>query len=199
MGWVYFIQHGGPEGAIKIGTTSGNPHARLRALQTGAPEPLRLLAAVPGDARLERELHAKFEALRTREGGEWFAADPRLRAFIDGIAFGQAQPEDDECVDEPEDGFYGLTTAQVWALQDLAHGVALRERYCGARDALADAVSRGDVRPWHVDAAWSALERVVGWVTHAPSPAMDRALLGLVLEDERAALEGMLRPAVEVH
>lgn len=91
MNWVYFIQHGGPEGHIKIGTTTSNPYARLRTLQTGAPEPLVLLAAIPGNLLLERELHERFAAIRTRENGEWFHATPELLAFIEGAQCGTRQ------------------------------------------------------------------------------------------------------------
>jgi hypothetical protein len=108
MSWVYFIQHGGTDGAIKIGTTAGSPHARLRALQTGAPEQLHLLAAIPGDARIERELHDLFAEFRVRPDGEWFRADLILRAFIVGTRFATRQPEDDGSDDRAQrDGEQG--------------------------------------------------------------------------------------------
>lgn len=68
-GYIYFI--GCPETLrVKIGYTGGNPHARLRALQTGSPTPLSMIAMHPGTARDERDLHAQFAA--SRNHGEWF-------------------------------------------------------------------------------------------------------------------------------
>lgn len=65
---VYAIE--GPMGHVKIGTTMNLP-ARVKELQTGSPVPLRVLAACPGDIRLESALHAKYA--RYRLSGEWFA------------------------------------------------------------------------------------------------------------------------------
>jgi hypothetical protein len=116
MSWVYFIQHGGPQGHIKIGTTSGSPHARLRALQTGAPEPLRLLAAIPGGSSLEHELHQKFKACRVRPDGEWFRAEESLVWFINGI---QWATDDKRPVDDGEDEeteLFGVDGQQVLAI-----------------------------------------------------------------------------------
>ena len=76
---VYFIQSGGDSGKIKIGVSRG-VRSRLAALQTSSGEPLRLLATVPGDRELERELHRKFAA--HRRSGEWFDAAPPLLSFI---------------------------------------------------------------------------------------------------------------------
>jgi hypothetical protein len=76
-GSVYFIQAGG--GDIKIGF-SDNPAKRLAQLQTGQPQRLRLLATIPGDARREREIHARFA--RHRRQGEWFAPAPEILRFI---------------------------------------------------------------------------------------------------------------------
>jgi hypothetical protein len=81
--YVYFIRAGG-DGPIKIGTTAGSPHGRLRAMQTANAETLVLLAAVPGDVGLERKLHERFAALRMR--GEWFRATPELLAFVEGAS-----------------------------------------------------------------------------------------------------------------
>jgi hypothetical protein len=76
---VYFIQavQGGP---IKIGVAE-DVDARLSALQTGSPLPLRVLAILPSSGRYgEAQLHQRFAA--TRLHGEWFEATPELLAFI---------------------------------------------------------------------------------------------------------------------
>lgn len=67
-GYTYLIQ-AGKNGDVKIGSTHGSPTERLRALQTGSSEPLRLVKVLEG-AHLEVELHALYAPFRTR--GEWF-------------------------------------------------------------------------------------------------------------------------------
>lgn len=69
-GYTYLIQ-AGDDGPVKIGSTYKRPDERLRALQTGSSEPLRLLKVLEG-AHHERHLHARFAQFRTR--GEWFDA-----------------------------------------------------------------------------------------------------------------------------
>lgn len=84
---VYFIQCGGAWGPIKIGTTEGNPRARLAAMQTGNPQDLRLLHAIPGGQDTESGLHNMFAHLRIR--GEWFRGDDELRGFIAGLQYAE--------------------------------------------------------------------------------------------------------------
>jgi Meiotically up-regulated gene 113 len=69
--WVYFI--GGTSGPVKIGTTVNLP-ARLKKLQTGSANRLRVLACVPGGLALEAEYHRRFAALQVN--GEWFKGAP---------------------------------------------------------------------------------------------------------------------------
>jgi hypothetical protein len=91
MSFVYFLRSGA-SGPIKIGFTGNTPMARLSALQTGNPEPLRLLAAIPGVREDEQRLHERFAHIRI--GGEWFRAEPDLLAFIDGALMGcREQPK----------------------------------------------------------------------------------------------------------
>jgi len=66
---VYFIQAGGDDGPVKIGW-SLNPMKRLRSLQTGSGQVLRLLAVMPGDRKKERAMHRAFSSRRIH--GEWF-------------------------------------------------------------------------------------------------------------------------------
>jgi hypothetical protein len=77
--FVYFIGH---SSAVKIGVTI-DVERRLRMLQIGSAEPLRLLATMAGVHRDERRLHRRFAHLRLT--GEWFRADPELLSFIDEI------------------------------------------------------------------------------------------------------------------
>ncbi len=73
-GYVYFIQ-GQCGGAIKIGY-SANPAKRLKELQTGYPDTLKILLMIPGSESTERTLHREFEA--SRLNGEWFRPDEYL-------------------------------------------------------------------------------------------------------------------------
>ncbi len=81
--WVYFIQSGGSDGPVKVGTTKGDPMRRLADMQTGNPTVMRLLLAIPGDRSVEQAHHALFDAGRIRRNGEWFRATPQLMVFID--------------------------------------------------------------------------------------------------------------------
>lgn len=67
-GYVYFIQ-GLSGGAIKIGF-SNDPQSRLKTLQTGYPDILRVLCLVPGNEKTEIFYHKKFELYKL--SGEWF-------------------------------------------------------------------------------------------------------------------------------
>ncbi len=81
--WVYFIQEGA-DGPIKIGFTTGDPSGRLSALQTGNPNPLRIVAATPGTMEDERRWHERFAHLRML--GEWFLpADDLLEAMPESV------------------------------------------------------------------------------------------------------------------
>ena len=66
-GHIYLVKS---RDKVKIGFTSGDPEARLRALQTGSAHRLRLVNVIRGTAKEERELHRLFADLRA--GGEWF-------------------------------------------------------------------------------------------------------------------------------
>ncbi len=79
---IYFIR---PESgsAVKIGYCKADPVKRLRALQTGHPERLRLIAVIDGPeaGRMgEAEWHGRFAADRLH--GEWFAWTPELRRAV---------------------------------------------------------------------------------------------------------------------
>lgn len=86
-GYVYAIQARGPEGPVKIGF-SRDPWKRLRELQTGCPDELRLLAVEPNSVpEDERRYHASIGApIR----GEWFdyAAASETVRWLQGAARG---------------------------------------------------------------------------------------------------------------
>lgn len=75
---VYFVQ-GHEGGPVKIGVTS-DIDKRLKALQTGHPDFLRLLRWVPGDAVTEASFHARFASLRMT--GEWFRFEGDLAQYL---------------------------------------------------------------------------------------------------------------------
>lgn len=79
---VYFIE-ASTSGLIKIGC-AGDPQARLASLQTGSPEPLRLLATEAGGQPGERVLHRRFAASRSH--GEWFRPTADLMAHIEAVS-----------------------------------------------------------------------------------------------------------------
>lgn len=78
-GFVYFITSE-PDEYVKIGWSLHNPSGRMRTLQTGCPEALRLMAYFPGTQEDERRLHATFEELHYR--GEWFSLSYKLLDLV---------------------------------------------------------------------------------------------------------------------
>lgn len=88
---VYFIQ-AAESGRVKIGIAA-NPVRRLAELQTGSPEPLRILGVIPGGARLESQLHARFADDRLH--GEWFRPSLAVLDYL-GVALGWNTPTPDQ-------------------------------------------------------------------------------------------------------
>jgi hypothetical protein len=78
-GRVYFIEAVGT-GTVKIGYTEGDPEDRLKQLQTGCPNQLRVAAWMAGRQEDEAELHKLFA--RHRVNGEWFNLSPELTTAI---------------------------------------------------------------------------------------------------------------------
>lgn len=72
--YVYFIKKGK---FVKIGSST-NPKNRLRTLQTGTNQKLKLIYKT--SQLNEKELHAKFE--RYRDHNEWFYFSKDIKAFI---------------------------------------------------------------------------------------------------------------------
>lgn len=79
--YIYFIR-GEITGLIKIGFTTGDPQKRLRSLQCGSPDILKLVAVKPGEHLDELRLHQRFSTWRRH--GEWFIASAELLEYIEG-------------------------------------------------------------------------------------------------------------------
>ena len=74
---IYFIRSGD---FVKIGFSHA-PWRRLSELQTGNPTPLKMLAIMHGDERVEVELHGRFSADRVNL--EWFRLSPDIQTLIE--------------------------------------------------------------------------------------------------------------------
>lgn len=95
---IYAIQCG-DSGPIKFGVAK-NPEQRLRELQTGCPERLRLLVAVNLQDWCERTIHRWLRDERIR--GEWFGMSWKTKSLLEDLqiraAIGpgdQTHPDDD--------------------------------------------------------------------------------------------------------
>lgn len=76
---VYFIGAASTN-LVKIGTTNGNAEGRLRQIKTMSPIPLHVIGSIPGDRKVEKELHERFS--KYRHHGEWFVVDGELQVYI---------------------------------------------------------------------------------------------------------------------
>ena len=83
--FVYFIRQVGGIGPIKIGY-SARPKERLSKLQDWSPVPLEVVLTIPGDHKLERNIHECFADLHSHK--EWFRAEHRLVRAIAAMADG---------------------------------------------------------------------------------------------------------------
>ncbi len=80
-GFVYFIQ-GETGGPIKIGY-SDDVLKRLKGLQTGHPDNLRILFTFPGNPEDEKAMHETLNAHRLR--GEWFKPSTEVFSAIEEL------------------------------------------------------------------------------------------------------------------
>lgn len=76
---VYFIMGG--DHLIKIGTTRSMGR-RMREIFTVSPISLRLVKTIPGDFKVEKEIHTKFKKYHYK--GEWFFYSEEIKEFING-------------------------------------------------------------------------------------------------------------------
>ncbi len=88
--YVYFIKPVGMDGPIKIGC-SNLPEGRLASLETWSPVPLEIIFTVPGDFKLERNIHDCFADAHSHR--EWFKATPKLVAAISALRAGRPLAE----------------------------------------------------------------------------------------------------------
>lgn len=81
FGFVYFISTNDVPGfPIKIGYARSDADMRLRALQTGCPYRLVVLATIRGSRATETRLHGEFAVLRMN--GEWFQRSIELMETV---------------------------------------------------------------------------------------------------------------------
>lgn len=80
-GWIYLIACEQPL-SVKIGFTTKHPRARLKQLQTGNPNKLKLIGWFPGSLQAEREIHESMAEFRLQ--GEWFKLVPEASAALEG-------------------------------------------------------------------------------------------------------------------
>lgn len=78
-GYVYFVKAGNST-YVKIGFTT-DVEGRLKTLQTGCAEKLKLMTLIPGTIQDERSYHRLFAKDRILKS-EWFNLSPHLNDFI---------------------------------------------------------------------------------------------------------------------
>jgi hypothetical protein len=96
QGWVYFIGETGTE-YVKIGVTfNQDVEQRRKALQTGNPRKLEVLAArLAADAfGAENDFHWLFDSERAE--GEWFYRNAEIDLFIKSLSASGPTPGDEE-------------------------------------------------------------------------------------------------------
>lgn len=71
MSETVYLLRAGESGPFKIGFTAKNVSGRVKQLQTGCYEKIRIIATICGDKTIENHLHTKFSQHRLQ--GEWFA------------------------------------------------------------------------------------------------------------------------------
>ena len=76
-------------GRIKIGFSARRPEYRVKTMQTGSADELRLLGWIPGAQVDETRLHDRFRSLRVTR--EWFRAELELLNYIERHA---VKPDD---------------------------------------------------------------------------------------------------------
>jgi hypothetical protein len=106
--WIYFILHGedvwgeniGWDGLsfVKIGRAVENCRNRMSHIQCGNPVSLKFLGCMPGDSKLEHELHKYLKPFR-HGCGEWFNYMFPVANFINSLHLfnidGNCEPKGD--------------------------------------------------------------------------------------------------------
>ena len=111
MTWLYFIQAGPPNGAVKIGY-SVDVEKRLGQLRTANALELRLLAKIEyaNAEDIERRVHAELADLRL--AGEWFTYDVRLTTLMSALQI-QAEHE----LQSGHEHLYPIPSAISWRIR----------------------------------------------------------------------------------
>ena len=96
MRYIYVI--GTDQPPYKVGIAK-NPEQRLKTLQTGHPQPLRIIHKIPTDASRTRLLEAVMHRnmRQHRQTGEWF--DMPLDKLLNEVQFAIIRYEDDPTLD----------------------------------------------------------------------------------------------------
>ena len=81
---TYFMEAVG-SGRVKIGQTRTPIRERISSIQCGCPFPLKVIAEVAGDVRLERQLHRRFAHLRIMPNAEWFHLTDEIREYLASV------------------------------------------------------------------------------------------------------------------
>ncbi|KQP61037.1 GIY-YIG nuclease family protein [Methylobacterium sp. Leaf108] len=79
-GTIYVVGFGS---YVKIGFTRGLVARRIRAIEHGAPEPLRVYATFAGNILDEGNLIERFKAHSTR--GEWFRLEGAIKDWVQAL------------------------------------------------------------------------------------------------------------------
>jgi len=80
-GCVYFLHVVGERDFVKIGHTINPVCLRLNTLQKWCPYPIKLVGAFEGLLSDEKDLHLRFDTLRTH--GEWFKYTGDLKTYVE--------------------------------------------------------------------------------------------------------------------
>ena len=78
---IYFVKSKGAA-FVKIGVAA-DVAKRVKALQTGYPQKLKVLAVLPGSYETESGLHELFAS--SRRQGEWFRFNDKMKYFLRAI------------------------------------------------------------------------------------------------------------------
>lgn len=104
-GWIYYIACR-TTSRLKIGYTSGDVWKRLKALQTGSPGELTVIAMHPGTPDNERAIHEQFSSSRLH--GEWFEMTEDLFGYVCQVVWLMAYTYLNVKADPPEWVLVGL-------------------------------------------------------------------------------------------
>jgi len=81
---IYFIQ-GESTKLIKIGKTNSSIEERVKSLQTGSPDKLKVIGVTFEPYHSESSLHAQFDQFRKH--GEWFFPADEIALFLSNNCF----------------------------------------------------------------------------------------------------------------